>query len=174
MTPSFDRFAITPAVSADASDLGRNHGERTCPRYCPDRRGQQRQLKIRNGRSQEACNEIYTRRGTTSVAISDATRRHSRKSRQMKKRYLIIPLVIISGLCSLAASAQAPRKHPRDFPHHRNSTDASQQLEGTPDEPSHPYLSSGGRPRTDYNSICDEQCNERAWLDGAQRLLEEP
>jgi hypothetical protein len=33
MTPSFDGFTITAVVSAGASDLMRNHGDRKCPQY---------------------------------------------------------------------------------------------------------------------------------------------
>jgi hypothetical protein len=122
----------------------------------------------------EARNESDTYRGTTSVEIGDGMRRHSRNSKRMKRRYLVVSLVILLGLCSTAASAQPPVKHPRDFTHRRTSTDASHHLEGIRDRPIDSYQSSSARPRTDYNSICDEQCNERAWLDGDQRLLDEP
>jgi hypothetical protein len=33
MTSSFDGFTITAVVSAGASDLMRNHGDRKCPQY---------------------------------------------------------------------------------------------------------------------------------------------
>jgi hypothetical protein len=92
----------------------------------------------------------------------------------MKKKYSILAFVAISGLCSLTAMAQPPLWHPRDFPHHRNSSGTTYQFKGTPDGPSRQYESSGARPSSDYNSTCDELCHEQAWLDGDRRLLEEP
>jgi hypothetical protein len=87
--------------------------------------------------------------------------------------YLIVSLFAALSLWPLAATAE-PMKFHRDSPHRWNSSDVIHCREGARKGSSHQHPSPGGSAAMDCNSNCDEQCHERIWLDGDQRMLDEP